>query len=129
MPGRAQAVYSGRELEDAVVWVGESLGLEARRQVKVGKRIWGAERRIDVVLRHPETRQTLGIECKYQSSGGTAEEKIPTTIKDIDAWPIRGLVVIEGEGFSDNMRSYLYSTGKAVDLEDLEMWLKLFFGL
>ena len=129
MPGRAQAVYSGRELEDAVVLVGESLGLEARRQVKVGKRIWGAERRIDVVLRHPETRQTLGIECKYQSGGGTAEEKIPTTIKDIDAWPIRGLVVIEGEGFSDNMRSYLYSTGKAVDLEDLEMWLKLFFGL
>jgi hypothetical protein len=27
------------------------------------------------------------------------------------------------------MRSYLYSTGKAVDLDDLDDWLKLFFGI
>jgi hypothetical protein len=129
MPGREQAVQNGRDLEDLVMAIGMDLGLEARRQVKVGKRIWGADRRIDVVLRHPETRQSLGIECKFQSSGGTAEEKIPTTIKDIDAWPIAGIVVIAGQGFSDNMRSYLYSTGKAVDVEDLATWLELFFGL
>ena len=129
MPGRSRAVENGRELENLVMDIGEDLGLEARRQVKVGKRIWGADRRIDVVLRHPETRQTLGIECKFQSSGGSAEEKIPTTIKDIDAWPIAGIVVVSGQGFSDNMRSYLYSTGKAVDVEDLVTWLELFFGL
>ena len=56
-------------------------------------------------------------------------KKIPTTIKDIAAWPIAGIVVIAGQGFSENMRSYLYSTGKAVDVEDLETWLCLFFGL
>jgi hypothetical protein len=129
MPGRDQAMRSGSDLESAITDIAANLGLEARRQVKVGKRIWGAERRIDVVLRNLETRQTLGIECKAQSTGGTAEEKIPTTIQDIQAWPIPGIVVIAGEGFSHNMRSYLYSTGKAVDLEDLEMWLRLFFGL
>ena len=129
MSGRDNAVRSGHDLEDHVIRIGEVLGLETRRQVRVGRRIWGAERRIDVVLRHPDTRQTLGIECKYQGGGGSAEEKIPATVQDITAWPIPGLVVFAGQGFSENMRSYLYSTGKAVDLADVEMWLRLFFGL
>jgi len=64
---------------------------------QVARRIWGAVRKIDVVLTHPQTRKTLGIECKFQAVLGTAEEKIPATIKDIDAWPIPGLVVFEGE--------------------------------
>ena len=129
MSGRDNAVRSGHDLEDHVIRIGEVLGLETRRQVRVGRRIWGAERRIDVVLRHPDTRQTLGIECKYQGGGGSAEEKIPATVQDITAWPIPGIVVFAGQGFSENMRSYLYSTGKAVDLADVEMWLRLFFGL
>ena len=129
MPGREHAVHNGHDLEALVIDIGLALGLDARQQVKVGKRIWGADRRIDVILRHPETRRTLGVECKYQGVGGSAEEKIQTTIKDIAAWPIAGLVVIAGQGFSENMRSYLYSTGKAVDVEDLETWLCLFFGL
>jgi hypothetical protein len=37
--------------------------------------------------------------------------------------------VFDGEGFSTNMRSYLHSTGKAVQLEDLEAWINLFFGI
>ena len=129
MPGRAAAVHNGKDLENAVAEIGRSLGLTVRTQVSVGKRIWGAVRQIDVVLTDPTTRQSLGLECKYQASGGSAEEKIPTTIKDIEAWPIKGLVVFHGEGFSAHMRAYLFSTGLAVELEDLETWLRLFFGL
>ena len=129
MPGRAAAVHNGKDLESAVAEIGRSLGLTVRTQVSVGKRIWGAVRQIDVVLTDPTTRQSLGLECKYQASGGSAEEKIPTTIKDIEAWPIKGLVVFHGEGFSAHMRAYLFSTGLAVELEDLETWLRLFFGL
>jgi hypothetical protein len=129
MPGGAQAVASGKELVAAVVALAQELGLEAREQVRVGRRIWGAQRHIDVVLIDRQTRKTLGLECKCQSSGGTAEEKIPATIQDISAWPIPGLVVFAGEGFTDNMRSFLLSTGKAVEFEDLEPWLRLFFGL
>ena len=113
----------------AVVALGAELGLEAREQVRVARRIWGAERRIDVVLIHPVSRKTLGLECKFQAVVGSAEEKIPATIKDIDAWPIPGLVVFAGAGFSDNMRSFLVSTGKAVELDELRPWLCLFFGL
>ena len=129
MPGRAIAVANGDELTRAVVQLGCALGLETMEQVRVARRIWGAERYIDVVLIHPQTRKTLGLECKFQSVRGTAEEKIPATVKDIEAWPIPGLVVFAGEGFTGNMRSFLISTGKAVELDELRPWLCLFFGL
>jgi hypothetical protein len=129
MAGKAAAVKSGDELVKGVVSLAEGLGLEPRVQVRVGRRIWGAIRRIDVVLTHPETRRTLGLECKFQSVLGTAEEKIPSTIQDIAAWPIRGLVVFDGDGFTPNMRSFLIASGKAVEFGDLREWLALYFGL
>jgi hypothetical protein len=129
MPGKSQAVASGRELQDRVVDLGRDLGLDVNIEVIVGRRIWGAKRRIDVVMKHTETRVSLGVECKYQGGKGSAEEKIPATIEDIQAWPIRGIVVYSGEGFSSNMVSYLLSTGRAVELDDLRAWLELYFGL
>ena len=129
MAGKAAAVANGDELVKAVAALGSTLGLEAREQVRVARRIWGAERFIDVVLTEPQTRKTLGVECKYQGTRGTAEEKIPATIQDIAAWPIPGIVVFAGDGFTDNMRSFLISSGKAVELHELEPWLRLFFGL
>jgi hypothetical protein len=129
MPGGAKAVASGDELCKAVCILGKNLGLEVREQFKVARRIWGAERRIDVILKDPKTSKTLGVECKFQGVGGTAEEKIPSTIQDIAAWPIAGLVVFYGPGFTENMKAFLLSTGKAVDFADLEPWLRLFFGL
>lgn len=129
MPGKAQAVASGNQLRDLVSALGEELGLTADIEVSVGRRIWGAKRRIDVVLKHPETRISLGVECKYQGTRGSAEEKIPATLEDIRAWPIRGIVVYSGEGFTTNMQAYLMSTGMAVEFVDLPTWLKLYFGL
>jgi hypothetical protein len=129
MAGKGKAVKSGNELVKAVRELAERLGLEAKEQYKVARRLWGAERNIDIVLRNPLDRKTLGVECKYQGGGGSAEEKVPTTIQDISAWPIEGIVVFAGEGFTENMKSFLISTGKAVEFDDLEPWLRLFFGL
>jgi hypothetical protein len=47
MPGRATASASGEELVKTVVAQAMSLGLEVRREYQVGRRIWGAVRRID----------------------------------------------------------------------------------
>lgn len=129
MAGGAKAVTSGDDLAKRVCELGRALGLEVREQFKVARRLWGAERRIDVILKDPKNAKTLGVECKYQGVGGTAEEKIPAIIQDIDAWPIDGLVVFSGDGFTANMKSFLISTGKAVDLQDLEPWLRLYFAL
>jgi hypothetical protein len=129
MAGKGTAVKSGNELKRIVAEIGESLGLDAKLEVKVGRRIWGAVRHIDVVLTDPMTRQRIGLECKYQERTGTTEEKIQATLEDIRAWPIKGLVVIAGSGFSQNMRGYLISTGNVVDIADLSDWLRLYFGL
>jgi len=129
MPGKSTAVESGNDLRDRVALIGQALGLEHELEVIVGRRVWGARRKIDVVLKHPNTRVSLGIECKFQGGSGSAEEKIPATIEDIRAWPIRGIVVYSGAGFSRNMESYLLSTGMAVELNDLTRWLELYFGL
>lgn len=129
MAGKAKAVESGVSLRDEVAKLGRELGLEVETEVTVGRRLWGSKRRIDVVLRHPDTRVSLGIECKHQKKKGTAEEKIAGTIADIQTWPIRGLVVFSGEGFSDNMRAYLLSTGTAVEFQDTRKWIELYFGL
>jgi len=129
LAGGKNATPSGNVLREKVVTMAEAMGLEVKREVTVGRRIWGARRRIDVVVTQPQSRITLGIECKYQKDRGTTDEKIPATILDISAWPIPGLVVFEGEGISENIRSYLYSTGKAVEFDDLEGWMRLFFRL
>ncbi len=120
MPGGANAVSNGAELKRAVAALGVRLGLNAATEVKVGRRIWGSQRYIDVVLTDPATRLRLGIECKYQGTIGTAKEKIPATVEDITAWPIKGIIVIAGPGFSQNMQGYLISTGKVVEFDDLE---------
>jgi len=129
MPGKSTAVESGNDLRDRVAAIGQALGLDVVVEVAVGRRVWGARRKIDVVLKHRETRVSLGVECKFQGGPGSAEEKIPATIEDIRAWPIRGIVVYSGEGFSKNMEAYLLSTGMAVELNDLKTWLELYFGL
>jgi|SRR6185369_4916638 len=129
MAGKGLAVANGDDLVKLVAELAQNLGLESRKQVRVARRIWGAIRHIDVVLTHPQTRKTLGIECKFQAVTGTAEEKIPAVINDIAAWPIPGLVVFAGDGFTANMRLFLISTGKAVEFNDLTPWLCLFFGL
>jgi len=129
MPGGSKSSGSGKRLVEQVKKTAESLGLQARTEVRVGRRLWGAARRIDLVVSDRSTRRSLGIECKYQQTSGSAEEKTLATIKDIEAWPIPGLLVFDGSGFSANMRGYLYSTGKAVAVEDLDSWLSLYFGL
>jgi len=127
--GHMFAPANWQGLAAACAGVARDLGLQVETEVYVGRRIWGARRRIDVVVSDPSQRRSLGIEVKYQRSAGSAEEKIPSTIEDIRAWPIPGIVVFHGPGFSANMRAFLLSSGKAVGLEDLEVWLRLYFAL
>ncbi len=65
MPGRSTAPRAGDALRERVAALGRNLGLEARTEVRVGRRIWGAERFIDVVLMQRETRLSLGVEFYF----------------------------------------------------------------
>ena len=122
-------IETGADLERAVAMVGEALGLEVEQQVVMGDRIWGPRRHVDVVLSKPDTQRMLGIECKYQRVKGTVEEKIPLTIEDIEDWPIRGIVVLHGEGFSRDFRPFLKGRGRIVEFRRLAEWLRFYFRL
>lgn len=122
-------IKSGSELEQAVARVGAALGLEVETQVVMGDRIWGTRRHVDVVLSKPDTERMLGIECKYQRSKGTVEEKIPLTVEDMEDWPIRGIVVLHGEGFSRDFRPFLKGRGRIVEFNRLAEWLRFYFRL
>ena len=128
MAGKSNAPLSGNELKRKVASLASSLGLKTQEEVKAARRLWGQKRYIDIVVKDENTGKMLGLECKFQATPGTAEEKIPATIQDIEHWPIPGIVVIDGEGFSKNMQGYLMSTGKVIWFEDLEDWLRLYFG-
>ena len=122
-------ITSGADLEKAVALVGEALGLEVERQVVMGDRIWGTRRHVDIVLSKPDTERMLGIECKYQRSKGTVDEKIPLTVEDMEDWPIRGIVVLHGEGFSRDFRPFLKGRGHIVEFKRLAEWLRFYFRL
>ena len=121
-------VASHNELLTVVSETVEGLQLLARRKVRVGRTIWGKNRTIDIIATDPETGEQLGIQCRYQGEHGTTYEKIPAQIDDIRAWPIRGIVVLAGEEFSAEFKGFLRATGFAIELDELDVWLRLFFG-
>ena len=119
---------TGASFEAEVEKVIHSLPLSHLRQVKMGASILG-RRRIADFLVYDDAGRSLGIECKFQQGPGSAEDKLVHTITDFDARPVKHILVFGGEGFSRNIRGYLLSTGKAVELSQLRNYLVFYFGL
>ena len=70
MAGKAAAVASGDGLVKEVAALGVQLGLQAREQFKCGRRVWGAERFIDVVLTEPGSRRRRqATQCASRYAG------------------------------------------------------------
>ena len=122
-------INSGPDLEQAVARVGRALGLDVETQVVMGDRIWGPRRCVDVVFSHPTKALMLGVECRYQARPSTDEERIPLLLHDVAAWPISGIVVLHGDGFSPGFETFVRQYGHVVKLEDLTTWLQLHFHL
>ncbi len=78
-------------------------GLTIYREVPLGKSIIGKNRRIDVFALHAESQRALAVECKYQQTGGTADEKLPYTLSDLAAMHIPAFAVYAGQGFSEGV--------------------------
>ncbi len=98
--------YSDRIAAYLVATYGER-GLSVYREVSLGKTIIGKNRRVDVLAVHEPSQEALVIECKYQASQGTVDEKIPYTLQDMDALRVASCVAYAGEGFSQGVRHML----------------------
>jgi len=75
-------------------------GRKIYREISLGKSIIGKNRCIDVFAIHEESHKALAVECKYQATAGTVDEKISYALADLEALWIPGCVVYAGEGFS-----------------------------
>jgi hypothetical protein len=81
--------------------------LKVYREVRVGKTIIGKNRCIDIFCLSDESQKAFAIECKFQESQGTVDEKIPYALDDLRALPMAGCIAYAGEGFSAGVRHML----------------------
>lgn len=89
-------------------------GLVVYTEVSLGKTIIGKRRRIDVFVRHEDDPIALGLECKFQTTSGTTDEKVPYALADLEAMWIPGCLVYAGEGWSRGVLHTLEGSRNAV---------------
>lgn len=74
--------------------------LSVYTEVSFGRTIIGKERRVDVLVLRERDQKAFAVECKYQKVSGTADEKIPYALLDLEALWIPGCLVYAGSGWS-----------------------------
>lgn len=114
--------YSNRIAAYVVKSFGDR-GITVYREVAIGMTIIGKRRRVDVFVVHEASGKALAIECKYQASQGTADEKIPYTLRDVLEMGMPACVVYAGDGFSAGIEHMLAGAPRAARClpgEDLE---------
>lgn len=87
--------------------------LKVYREVRVGKSIIGKNRCIDVFCVCEADNRAFAVECKFQDSLGTVDEKIPYALDDLDALPMAGCIAYAGKGFSDGVLHMLNASPRA----------------
>jgi hypothetical protein len=115
--------------------------LKVYREIRVGKSIIGKNRCIDVFCVREADSRAFAVECKYQDSLGTVDEKIPYALDDLDALPMPGCISYAGKGFSEGVLHMLRAAPRAAyclpvseqsessdDTRELEHLLAAHFG-
>jgi len=119
----------------------ESRGLKAYREVRVGKTIIAKNRCIDILCVGDNGQKAFAIECKFQDSQGTVDEKIPYALDDLRALPMAGCIAYAGKGFSSGVLHMLRASTRAAyclpvadqgdataDTKELDHLLAMHFG-
>lgn len=121
-------------------------GLQVYREIRVGKTIIGKNRCIDIFCVAPgpgegSAQRAFAIECKFQDSQGTVDEKIPYALDDLLALPMAGCIAYAGQGFSQGVLHMLAASKHAAyclpqagqadtttDTRELDHMLAVHFG-
>lgn len=88
-------------------------GVEVYEEVALGTSTLGKTRRIDLLAIERATRRALAIECKFQDSYGTTDEKIPYALAELKGLLVPGVIVYAGSGFSEGVLHLLKSCPQA----------------
>jgi hypothetical protein len=85
-------------------------GIQVFEEVNVGTSIIGKQRRVDLFILQPSERKALALECKYQDTSGTADEKIPYSLQDLTALRMPAALTYAGAGFSEGVLHLLQAS-------------------
>jgi hypothetical protein len=88
-------------------------GVDVFDEVTIGTSLLGKPRRIDLLLRERDSKAALAIECKYQDSAGTVDEKIPHALQDLASLRMPAVMVYAGGGFSEGVLHLLRASSLA----------------
>ncbi|HEY6726649.1 MAG TPA: PD-(D/E)XK nuclease superfamily protein [Polyangiaceae bacterium] len=88
-------------------------GVEVYDEVSAGTSMIGKQRRLDLLLLHRDSGRALALECKYQDTSGTADEKIPYALQDLATLRMPAAIVYAGAGFSMGVLHLLQSSEMA----------------
>lgn len=75
-------------------------GIVVYTEVSLGKTVIGKDRKLDVFVVRAADQRALAVECKYQDTQGTTDEKIPYALQDLEAMRVPSCLVYAGEGWS-----------------------------
>jgi hypothetical protein len=78
-------------------------GLKVYREIRIGKTIIGKDRCVDIFCVSDDSQKAFAIECKFQDSQGTVDEKIPYALEDVRSLSMAGCVAYAGNGFSSGV--------------------------
>lgn len=95
-------------------------GLVVYTEVSLGKTIIGKNRKLDILILRRSDQRSLALECKYQKTSGTADEKIPYALQDLASMWIPGCLVYAGQGWSQGVLHTLEGSRLAVFCEPRE---------
>lgn len=80
------------------------------RQVEIGLDLYDKKRRVDFLLFHPTLHENgLVIQCKWQSSSGSVEEKYAFEVLNIQRGHYETIIILDGGGYSDGAKQWLYN--------------------
>jgi hypothetical protein len=122
----AQANYSGQKLESQVQDILENFGLSYKSQTKFTDIYGNTRSKMDFYIEDFD----VGVECKRQMGSGTADQKMPFVVKNLELFPAKkGLLVLDGDHFKARVGMQNYLNSEVCDVfdwvfvDDLEEWL------
>ncbi len=77
-------------------------------QCPIGRDIYSKKRRVDFILYHPQRwSDCLIIQCKWQASPGSIDEKYPFEVLSIQLNEFSTIIVLDGGGYSKGAEQWI----------------------
>jgi len=108
----AAATKSGQALENDVSSILDALGISFKSQVKFKDCYNNMRSKMDFYIESLD----CAVECKRQNVSGTADQKLPFVLENLQKFPAkRGLIILDGDHYQNRKGIQEYLNSKVSD--------------